>query len=386
MKNVHITSRAAARMRQGHPWVYRGDILKMDDAKAGEPVVIRDGPRMLGTGFYSSQSLIAVRRASRKVIPLDRAFIHHRLEQALELRRRVWGELPGAFRWVHGEADGLPGLVVDCMGTAVSVQVLAQGTARLEEDVLQCVVELRQPQTLVLRNDVPAREKEGLPLEKKLWRGDSSAVSFAEGEITMHVDLLEGQKTGTFLDQRDNHILAGTLARGTGLDCFSGDGGFALQLARRCSSVLAVDSSAPATTRIEQNARSNGLSNLSTRTDNAFDFLRAEVARGAVYQTVVLDPPAFAKGRRHVESALRGYKELNLRALQMLAPGGVLVTCSCSQPVGMVDFMEMLRAASEDTERDVQVLHQRGAGPDHPVALGFAESDYLKCVVLRVAS
>jgi 23S rRNA (cytosine1962-C5)-methyltransferase len=352
---------------------------------AGEVVCLRDrGGGALGTGFYSSESVIAVRRASLVEEPLDGAFIRRRLAAALGAREAALGGLPGGFRWVHAEADGVPGLVVDCLGSALAVQVLCQGTARLQEEILGALCALRHVETVVLRNDAPSRDKEGLPREKRLWQGTSAEVELREGDVTLHVDLMEGQKTGTFLDQRDNHLLAGRLARGEALDCFTGDGGFALQAARGCTSVLAVDSSASATARVARNARSNGLSNVTTRTENVFDLLRAEEARGARYDTVVLDPPAFAKGRRHLEPALRGYKELNLRGLRLLRPGGLLVTCSCSQPVTTAVLEGVLHEAAVDARRAVQVLHRRGAGPDHPVLLGFPESDYLSCVVARL--
>ncbi|MEW5851649.1 MAG: class I SAM-dependent rRNA methyltransferase [Myxococcota bacterium] len=388
MKTVTISRRAADRLRGGHPWVYRSDIIHADALEPGEGVLVQEQGRKrsaaLGVGFSSTESLLAVRLASRKVQPLDREFLRGRLVAALELRTRAYGGPQEAFRWVHGEADGIPGLVVDVFGSAVTVQVLAQGTARLQDEILSLIDELRAPSTLVLRNDVPVRQKEGLPLDKRVVKGTETSVRYREGGIALTIDLLGGQKTGTFLDQRDNHVLAGTLGTGRALDCFSGDGGFALQLARRCQSVKAVDQSAPAAERIAQNARDNALGNVEAVAANAFDLLREESDRGVTYDVIVLDPPAFAKGKHNLEPALRGYKELNLRALKMLSPGGMLVTCSCSQPVDATMLLEVVQAAAADAGKDLQVLMRRGAGPDHPVKVGFPESDYLKCFFLRV--
>ena len=388
LKSITIGPRAAARLQAGHPWIYRSDVVTSDALEMGEPVVVQpDGRRKsppLGTAFSSTQSIIAARLASRVVEPLDAAFVRRRLQEALEVRRRMGGALPSAFRWVHGESDGLPGLVVDRMGDALAVQVLSQGTHVLQEQILAALVDLGQPKTLVLRNDVPVRAKEGLPLEKRVVLGTNTAVEFLEGDIKLRVDLMEGQKTGTFLDQRENHVLAGRLAFGRGLDCFSGDGGFALQLARNCAEVEAVDSSASACERITENARLNGLTNVRATTENAFDLLRARQAGNEMYDTIVVDPPAFAKSKQHLDAAYRGYKELNLRAMKMLRRGGILVTCSCSHAVTPVLFEDMLRDAAADAQRDALVLMRRGAGADHPVRLGFPESEYLKCVILRI--
>lgn len=381
---VNVSARAAARLRAGHPWVYRTDIVRMDDAAPGDAVQVRDGKTVLGSGFYSSTSMLAVRVCGRDAERLDGAWLRRRLVDALDLRTRAFPSLPPAYRWVHGEADFLPGLVVDRMGDQLAVQLNTQGIDRLQGTLVPILVELARPRSIVLRKDVAVRAKEGLPLLKEVAHGTVVPARFKEGDAWMTVDLLEGQKTGTFLDQRDNHVLAGTLARGRGLDCFSGDGGFALQMARRCAHVTAIDQSATAVERIAANARDNGMENVEARAADAFDALRALESARERFDTVVVDPPAFAKGRKTLDAALRGYKELNLRALKLLNPGGMLVSCSCSQPVDAGAFDGMLRSAAADARRSVHVVHRRGAGPDHPVRPGFPESEYLKCVIAVV--
>lgn len=381
-----VNARAAARLLAGHPWVYRGDLVAQPGALApGSAVVVVDGVgTVLGTGLYSSQSLLVVRLLSAVEEPLDAAFFRKRLMDARSLRVRAFGSLPPAWRWVHAEGDLLGGLVVDVMGDALSIQFNTEGMDARTTMLVDILCELSHARTVVLRKDVAVRSKEGLALGKEVVRGTAAPVRFAEGNVFLTVDLLEGQKTGTFLDQRDNHVLAGQLAAGQGLDCFSGDGGFALQLATRCSHVTALDQSAAAVERIQRNAADNGLSNVTARAANVFEALRAMDAAGETFDTVVVDPPALAKGKKHVEASLRGYKELNLRAMKILKPGGLLVTCSCSQPVDRALFDTMLQDAAVDARRSLQVLHRRGAGLDHPVKLGFPEGEYLKAVFATV--
>ena len=387
-KTVTISPRAAAGLAAGHPWVFRAELTDAEALTHGEPVVVLGrGPQgptsRLGVAWASTTSQIALRMLGATVTRVDRGFLRARLLRALELRRRVLGPtLPQAFRWVHGEADGLPGLVVDRVGQHLSVQVLCQGTDRMQEDILEALWELGAPRSLVLRNDVPSRRKEGLPLGKQVWRGTGTQVAYMEGDVRLEVDLLEGQKTGTFLDQQFNHLLAGRLARGQALDCFSGDGGFALQMARHADHVVAVEMSAAAAARVAANAQANGLGNVEVLTGNAFEYLRDVSAQGPQFDAVVLDPPAFAKGRSSVAAALRGYKEINLRAMKLLAPGGLLVSCSCSQPVDARTFETMLKDAARDAGRRMRVVSRQSAGADHPTLPGFAQGQYLKCVVL----
>jgi 23S rRNA (cytosine1962-C5)-methyltransferase len=279
----------------------------------------------------------------------------------------------------------LPGLVVDRFGDFLSVQFLHKGTERRKELFVELLTELFHPRAIVNRSDTPVRRHEGLEPEKGVLRGEvPGLVPYREGTIELEVDLLSGQKTGAFLDQRDNHVLASEYGAGESLDCFSYAGGFALQLARKAQRVTAVEISEAACGQIRDNAKRNGLSNVEVVAANAFDFLRDALAEGRRFDTIVLDPPSFAKNKGAVESAVRGYKEINLRAMQLLQPGGTLITASCTYHVDEARFEAMLDAAAADSKRRVQIIEKRGAGKDHPVLLGLRETRYLKCFVLRV--
>ncbi len=388
MDRVTITKRGADRLRAGHPWIYRSD-LAPDPAgqiQSGAAVEVCDGRgKALGTAFYSVQSQIALRLVTREPIEIDRAFLRMRLASAIEMRQRV---LPGVrhLRLVHGEADFLPGLVVDRYGDFLSIQTLIPATERRKELICDLLQELVQPAAIVERNDVRARGLEGLELKKGVLRGTYAGPTiYEEGTMRLETDLLEGQKTGAFLDQRENHILAGDYARGRALDLFSYVGGFALQMARNAESVEAVEISPDACARIESNAKLSGVSGVKAVEANVFDWLRDQIAQGARYDTIVLDPPAFAKNKASIDAAVRGYKEVNLRALQLLSPGGVLLTATCSYHVNAQLFEDTVADAARDARREIQVIERRGAGRDHPVLLGVPETRYLKCLVLRAA-
>lgn len=385
-ERVVVTRRGADRLRGGHPWIYRSD-LQADPGEAIEPgeavVVVDPKGTALGTAFYSARSQIALRLAAREPVAIDGAFLRARIASAIALRERV---LPGErfVRLVHGDADFLPGLVVDRYGDHLSIQTLVPATERRKEAIADLLEELLAPAGIVERNDVRARALEGLEQRKGVLRGSYEGPTILEeGEARLAIDLLEGQKTGAFLDQRENHLLAGAWARGRALDLFSYAGGFALQMARRAASVQAVEISADACARIRENAARSGLSNVEAIEANVFDWLRDRVAEGARYDTIVLDPPAFAKNKAAVPAAMRGYKEVNLRALQLLAPGGLLFTATCSYHVPAEAFEAMVADAARDARREVQVIERRGAGRDHPVLLTMPETRYLKCLVLR---
>lgn len=387
MERVVVTKRGAERIARGHPWIYRSDLAPDPGAAipSGAAVEVADGRgQVLGTAFWSVPSKIALRMLARTRVEVDRAFFAARLDSALALRERLF---PGSrfARLVHGEADLLPGLVVDRYGDHLSIQTTVPGTERFRETICDLLEERLRPAGIVERNDARVRDLEGLPRRKGVIRGSYAAPTiYEEGAARMRVDLVEGQKTGAFLDQRENHLVAGTYARGRCLDLFSYVGGFALQLARHAETVKAVEISAPACEAIRENAALSGVGNVEVVEANAFDLLRDELAAGARYDTVVLDPPAFAKSKASVPAALRGYKEVNLRALQLLAPGGALVTCTCSYHVGPETFEEVVMDAARDARRDVQVIERRGASRDHPVLLAAPETRYLKCLVLRV--
>jgi 23S rRNA (cytosine1962-C5)-methyltransferase len=383
---VRLTRRGVERWRAGHPWIYRGDLEGQPRLQGGEVVRVTDGRGWLqGQAFYSAHSKIALRWLSWGDTPVDADFFRARIAQADALRQRA---LPGetTYRAIHGEADLLPGLVVDRYGDYLSAQFLLRGTEQRKELLADLLMEHFGAKGLMNRSDVTVRQLEGLEPEKGLLRGTvPDGVTYHEGLVVLEADLLDGQKTGAFLDQRENHVLSGHYARGEALDCFSYVGGFALQLATRADRVTAVEISEPACERLRHNARKNRLSNVEVVAANAFDFLRDAVDEGRRFDTVVLDPPSFAKNKASLDAALRGYKEVNLRALQLLRPGGVLVTASCTYHVDDAGFEAMLASAATDAKRRVQILEKRGAGRDHPVLLSMPESRYLKCFVLRVA-
>jgi 23S rRNA (cytosine1962-C5)-methyltransferase len=285
---------------------------------------------------------------------------------------------------VHGEGDGLPSLVVDRYGEYLAIQTLSQATERAKAQIVAALVELLSPKGIVERNDPRVRTLEGLDQVVSVLHGEvPDAVEVAEGDVRFRADLRKGQKTGLFLDQRENHLAARQYARGRVLDCFTYDGGFALQVARRSDEVTAVDLSAESLERLKANASLNELANVTTRDANVFDLLKDLDQRGERFDTVILDPPAFAKSKDAVEKAARGYKEINLRALKILEPGGCLVTCSCSYHVHEEDFEAILAEAAVDARATVTIVEKRRQARDHPVVLGVPETLYLKCFVLR---
>ncbi len=385
-KKVTVSRRGADRLDAGHLWIYRADVEKTpSDLEPGDVVALVDGRgRFLAKAFWSSRSKIALRVVTRDEVPVDTGFFAERLAQAIDLRARAFGD-ERFVRLVHGEADLLPGLVVDRYGDAAVMQTLVPATDRrkaLLADLLANALSLR---TVVERNDVRVRELEGLQQVKGVLRGEPPGpVEYREGEVRMTIDLLSGQKTGAFLDQRENHLRAGEYARGKCLDCFSYAGGFALQLARRADAVTAVEMQPNAAALLRENVLRNHAASVEVVEANAFDYLRDRSEEEPSYDLVVLDPPAFAKNKEALPAARRGYKEINLRAMQVLRPGGVLVTASCSYHLSEAELEAIVLAAANDAGRRVQVLERRGAGRDHPVLLGVPETRYLKCFVLRI--
>lgn len=385
-RKVKVSRRGADRLTAGHLWIYRADVEQVPPGvEAGDVVALVDGRgRFLGKAFWSARSKIALRVITLDEVPVDEAFLAGRLADALALRERVFGEEP-FLRLVHGEADLFPGLVVDRYGDVAVVQTLIPATDRrkgLIADLLTSALGLR---AVVERNDVRVRELEGLEQVKGVLRGEAPGpLTYREGEVRMGLDVLGGQKTGAFLDQRENHLRAGEYARGRCLDCFSYAGGFALQLARRAEQVTAVEMQAPAAALLRENAALNRAGNLEVVEANAFDYLRDRSEEEPAYDLVVLDPPAFAKNKDALPNAKRGYKEVNLRALQVLKPGGILITASCSYHLSEEMLEALVLDAANDAGRRVSVLERRGAGRDHPVPLGVPETRYLKCFVVRV--
>lgn len=381
---VVVSRKGEARVLRGHPWIFRSDLTRERDVPPASLVRVM-GPqgRLLGLGLYSSASEIRVRLVQRGSEDLPPGWLKARLEAALRWREEVAAGA-GCYRLVHGEGDGLPGLVVDRYGDYLCVQLLSQPMDARREEIASALVELIQPRGILGRNDPRVRVLEGLTQEVVPLFGEvPERVTVEEEGRTLEVDLWKGQKTGLFLDQRENHLAARRYARGRALDAFSYDGGFALSIAPQCEEVLAVDLSDEAVARIAANAARNNLANVTAVNRNVFDLLRELSDSGQRFDTVVLDPPAFAKSRDAVEKAERGYKEINLRALKLLKPGGFLVTCSCSQHIHAEQFEAILAAAAADAGATCVVVERRGAGRDHPAVLGVPETSYLKCLVLR---
>ena len=384
---IVLSKRAVDRLAEGHVWIYRSDVAAPSMLGGGEVVRLTDERGWFaGKAFYGSTSQIAVRMLTREDEPIDEEFFARRLAQAIALREIVRADPArrGAARLVHGEADLLPGLIVDRYADCLTLQTLIEATdarRNLFADLLQ---RLLAPRAIVERNDVRVRAHEGLEQRKGMLRGvDPGPVEFLEGEVKLVADLLSGQKTGAFLDQAENRLEAGRYARGRALDCFTYGGAFALQLARRAAQVIAVDVSEQAAAQGREAAARNGAHNVEFKVANAFDLLRAESEAGERYDTIVLDPPAFAKTKASIDAALRGYKEINLRAFHLLSPGGVLVTNSCSFHVDEAMFERTVLQAASDAGRSVQVIERRGAAKDHPTLLGVPETRYLKCLILR---
>jgi len=351
---VVLGPRGAARARGGHPWIFRSDVETPGDGpEAGAEVRAVDARRnLLGRGFWARGSPIAVRLLSRADVPLDAAFLRGRLEQALARRRALFPRAD-AFRMVHGEADLLPGYFVDLYGGSAAVQHLAEWAEVRKEPLAGILAEVSGARAVVARDDGSSRDFEGLPRRVGLLQGSAPVVArYHEGDLELEVDLLADHKTGGYLDQRENHLRAGELSRGDALDAFCYHGGFALQLARKAKTVLALDQDPAAVRALEREGRR--------------------------FDVVVLDPPAFAKRREGLEGALRAYREINYRGVRLLAPGGLLVTCSCSGKVTPQIFGEVIEWAAREAKRPLQLLERRGAARDHPSLVGVPETEYLK--------
>ena len=381
--SVVVSSKGEARIARGHPWVFRSDVVRADGLKPGATVRVQGARgRPLGFALYSSLSEIRLRMLDVGE-RLPENFLEQRIDAALAWRERI---APGAeaCRLVHGEADGLPSLVVDRYGEHLVVQTLSQGMESLKAEVVRALVEKLRPKGILERNDPRVRQLEGLESRVGLLHGDvPPTVTVELGGIRFEADLWKGQKTGLFLDQRENQLMARSYARGRVLDAFTYSGGFALSVASGVLQVLAVDVSGEALAAVSRNAALNGLTNVTTREENVFDLLHELDARGERFDTVILDPPAFAKSKDAIPKARRGYKEINLRALKILNPGGCLITCSCSYHVHEADLEAILAEAAVDAGVTATVVEKRRQARDHPVLLGVPETSYLKCFVVR---
>jgi 23S rRNA (cytosine1962-C5)-methyltransferase len=385
---VKISSRGAKRIKDGHVWVYRSDIAAADGVAPGAVVQVSDERgKILGTAFYSSASQIAVRLISREAVRDVNVLLRERIQAAIAYRERVVRDTD-AYRVVFSEADFLPGLIVDRYNDLLSFQVLTQAmdAAPVRETVMAELTKHLQPAAIGERVEPKIRELEELPARSSgLVQGEKGSTVFSMNRVRFHYDVKEGQKTGAFLDQRENYAAAAQYPRGEALDVFCYHGGFALHLAQAGCKVTGVDSSRPALEVADRNAVLNGRE-IEWIEGNAFDVLRDYAKSGQRYDAIVVDPPAFAKSKRDLETALRGYKELNLRALKMLRPGGILVTCSCSYHVSAAEFLGVVAEAARDAHRELRVLESRGQAKDHPVLMSVPETGYLKCILAYVSN
>lgn len=381
---VKISRRGAERIRFGHLWVYRSDVRDVE-AQSGDTVrVLDEGNNFIGRAFFSSRSQITLRLLTREDVPVDTDFLRLRIQNAAAYRNRIVTDTD-SYRLVYGESDLLPSIVVDRYSDYLVIQTLSQGAERRKQEIVSLLLDLFSPRGIFERNDPRVRELEGLERVNSLLYGEvpEQVTSTQNGTRCMH-DLRTGQKTGGFLDQRENHLAAAHYVSGEVLDAFTYHGEFALTVAPHARHVEAIDLSGAAINIARENQKLNGLDNVTFAEGNAFDALKGYDSSGRRFDAVILDPPAFAKNRESVSAAARGYKEINLRAIRILRPGGVLITCSCSYHISEPLFLQIVAEAATDSHRCVQVIERRTQSRDHPILLTMPETQYLKCLILRV--
>lgn len=378
-----IRPRGVDRLRSGHLWIYRSDVARVA-AEPGAVVKLKDERgRFQGRAFYSDKSQIAIRLLTREDVLVDRAFFATRLERAHAYRKLVV-ENSEAYRVVYSEGDLLPSLIVDRYGDYLVLQTLSQGTDRLKSLFVGLLVELLSPKGIIERNDPRVRRLEGLDQRVGVLEGDApDEILVKQNGVIFSQRLQKGQKTGSFLDQRENHRAARRYASGDVLDCFCYEGGFALAVADHCSRVEGIDIAPAAIEAAERNRALNSIANVRFRDQNAFDLLREYDEQGRRFEMVILDPPSFAQNRENLPAACRGYKEINLRALRLLKPGGFLLTCSCSYHVSEALFLQILAEAASDAGKKIVVVERRTQAQDHPILLTMAETHYLKCLIVK---
>ena len=382
---VTITKRGAERARARHCWIYRSDVSDAKNARPGEVVRVVDGAgRVIGHALHSSRSQITLRFVTFDDQAINRDFWRARLVSAEKLRKQVVRDTT-AFRLVFGESDLLPSLIVDRFNDCFVIQTLSQGMDALKQMWIELLAELYEPRAIVERNEARVRDLEGLPRTSGIVYGaDPGELVIEENGVRFAVNLIEGQKTGAFLDQRENRIAAANYSRGRALDCFTFQGAFALHLARAADQVIGVDVSGTAIAQAKRNAELNGASNTEFIEANVFDLLRELEEKNEQFDVINLDPPAFAKNRASVDAAKRGYKEINLRAMRMLTEGGTLITSTCSYHMSEDAFLNVLADSAADARRSVQIIEKRTQARDHPMLVSMPETYYLKCMILRV--
>lgn len=377
-----------SRLLAGHLWVFSNEIAgspkKLDP---GGLVELRDRKNeFLGIGYGNPHSLISVRILTRRKEEIDKGFFKRRIENALAYRRRFIKD-SDSFRAVYSEGDYLPGLIVDKYGDCLSIQILTLGMEKMTEAVIEALDEAFSPSVIILRNDSPSRTLEGLPLEKKVVKGSLEKLPVInEGGTRFEIDPMSGQKTGFFLDQRENRSAFASLAgKGEALDLFCYTGAWTMKLAVAGATVTGVDASEAAIKQATRNAELNELTERCSFIKAAiFDFIKEGVARKKFYDYIVLDPPAFVKSKTKIKEGLRAYRDINASAMRLLKPGGLLATSSCSYHVDRNAFIEMLRDAARDAGRSSRIVEMRSQAKDHPVSLAVPETEYLKCVILEV--
>lgn len=384
MAKVIINNKGAKRVRQGHLWVYRSDLIKID-ALGGDVVAVFDESRnFVGKAFFSDKSEISLRFFATKDETVNDNFWREKIIAAINRRTKADSGKTNAYRLVNSEGDLIPGLIVDFYDGNLVMQTLIQATEKLKETFTEILKSQLQPKSITERNDAKVRLLEGLELKKSVLYGSlDEEIIIEQNDIKFQISLLKGQKTGFFLDQRENRLAARKYAFGRGLDCFTFNGGFALNIAGNCESVLAIDISEEAIAQARKNAELNQILNLAFRTGNVFDILRELAKSGEKFDTIILDPPAFVKNRSSLKGALRGYKEINLRAMKLLNKDGILITCSCSHHLSEEIFLKILEESALDAHRRLQLIEKRMQSSDHPVLLGMPETSYLKCFILK---
>lgn len=379
-----VSARGAGRWQRGHPWIFRSDVSRRPECPAGVVLVTDARGKPLGQALWSPKSEISLRLIERDPsVRVDAAWWRDRVSRAAS-RRAPLASQGNAYRVIHGEGDGLPSLICDRYDRWLVVQLMSAGLESEREHIVAALVDALHPDGILARNDVPLRTKEGLALESQTLMGSvPRAVEVSENGVRYEAAPWDGQKTGAYLDQRENRAFIGSLARGRALDCFSYHGSFAMHLARKCDRVLAVDASGPALARARDNFARNGITNCETMEADVFDQLKTRERAGERFDTIVLDPPAFAKTRASLGAATRGYKEINLRAMRLLETGGLLFTASCSFHLGKAAFLDMLADAGADSGRRIALREVRGQGLDHPEVVTIPETGYLKGALLE---
>jgi 23S rRNA (cytosine1962-C5)-methyltransferase len=383
MSKISVNKKGAKRVRAGHLWIYKSDLVRIEAGGGDIVTVVDEGNNFIGKAFYSDRSEISLRIFTINNETVDKEFWRRKIVESANRRRE--SRLSNAFRLVNSEADLIPSLIVDDYDGNFVIQTLSQSSEKLKETFVEILLEEFQPKSIIQRNDAKVRLLEGLEQINSILDGQvADEIIIEQNGVKFYVSLLDGQKTGTFLDQRENHLVSRKYAFGRALDCFTFNGGFALNLAGVCDSVVGLDISEDAVKQSNRNVELNEIQNVKFQTANVFDALRDLEKSGEKFDTIVLDPPAFVKNRAALKGAIRGYKEINLRALKLLNEGGILITCSCSYHFTEEIFLEVLEEASRNAHKRLHLIEKRMQAADHPILLGMPESYYLKCFILRV--